>query len=77
MYPIFGVDKTEFTGDLADVMARAIHPDDMAAVEASNLSVINNDKPIPLEYRIVWPDGTQRVVWAEAGKLILDDEVSR
>ena len=41
MYPIFGIDKTEFSGDLADMMVRAIHPDDMAAVEASNLSVIN------------------------------------
>jgi PAS domain S-box-containing protein len=74
MYPIFGIDKAEFSGDLADVMARAIHPDDMAAVQASNLSVVNHHKPVPLEYRVVRSDGTQRVVWAEAGELILDEE---
>ena len=27
-----------------------------------------------MEYRIVWPDGTERIVWAEAGELTLDDE---
>jgi PAS domain S-box-containing protein len=72
MYCIFGIEKTAFTGDLADVMTRAIHPDDRPAVERSNLSVIHNRTPIPLEYRVVWPDGTVRVVWAEAGELLLD-----
>ena len=72
MYRIFGIEKAAFTGDLADVMARAIHPDDRPAVEQSNLSVMHDRTPIPLEYRVIWPDGTVRVVWAEAGELILD-----
>ena len=72
MYRIFGIAKSTFTGDLADVIARAIHPDDRLAVEQSNLSVISEGKPIPLEYRVIWPDGTVRVVWAEAGELIRD-----
>ena len=72
MYRIFGFDRNGFSGDLAGVMARAIHPDDRAKVERSNLSVMRDKKPIPLEYRVVWPDGTVRVVWAEAGELVLD-----
>jgi len=73
MYSIFGIDKDDFIGDLADVIARAIHPDDRAAVERANLSVTQDKKPMPLEYRVIWPDGMVRVVWAEAGELILDE----
>ena len=72
MFRIFGIEKEGFQGDLTDVIARAIHPEDRAAVEESNRSVIMDKKPVPLEYRIVWPDGTIRMVWAEAGELILD-----
>ena len=72
MYRIFGIDKEGFSGDLTDVMQKAIHPDDRPAVEQSNLAVIKDKKPIPLEYRIVQPDGSVRTVWAEAGELILD-----
>ncbi len=74
MHRIFGLDKSEFTGDLSDVMQRSIHPDDWPAVEASNRLVIEQKKPTPLEYRIILPDGSQRVVWAEAGELQLDEE---
>ena len=73
MYRIVGVEKEGFTGDLAEVIARVIHPDDRDAVEKSNMSVIKNKKPVPLEYRVVWPDGTVRTVWAEAGELESND----
>jgi len=72
MFRIFGVDKDTFTGSLEDVIARAIHPDDRATVEDSNRSVIHDKKPIPLEYRIVWPDGSIHIVWGEAGELQTD-----
>lgn len=74
MYRVFGIEKEGFTGDLSDVVARAIHPDDRAAVKRSNLAVIQDVDPRPLEYRVVWPDGTERVVYAEAGEPILDDK---
>ena len=74
MYHIFGIEKSSFSGALADVIARAIHPDDRQKVEASNKSVIEAKKPIPLEYRVIWLDGTIRVVWAEAGELMLDED---
>ncbi len=73
MYRIFGIEKEKFTGRLPDVVAAAIHPDDRAAVEASNRSVEQEGRPIPLEYRIVMRDGSIRTVWAEAGELIRDE----
>jgi PAS domain S-box-containing protein len=74
MFRIFGIDKEYFSGDLAKVISDSIHPDDRNAVEKSNLSVLKHKKPIPLEYRIVLPNGTERVVWAEGGDLILDNK---
>jgi PAS domain S-box-containing protein len=73
MFHIFGVEKETFTGSLESVIARAIHPDDRTKVEESNNSVVQQQRPIPLEYRIVWPDGSVRTVWAEAGELMLDE----
>lgn len=72
MYRIFGLDPQTFTGDLNAVIAETIHPDDHARVEASNRSVAEKGQPVPLEYRVIWPDGAIRTVWAEAGELRLD-----
>jgi PAS domain S-box-containing protein len=74
MYRIFGYEKNNFSGKLDEVMTQAIHPDDRAEVEKSNKSVIRQKKPIPMEYRVIRPDKTIRVVWAEAGQLILDKQ---
>ena len=73
MYLIFGIEKDSFRGVLSEVISQAIHPDDRAAVEQSNLSASRQGKPVPLEYRVIWPDGTVRVVWAEAGEMSLDE----
>ncbi|PKQ38126.1 MAG: hypothetical protein CVT59_02550 [Actinobacteria bacterium HGW-Actinobacteria-1] len=73
MFHLFGLEKKTFTGVLDEVVDGAIHPDDRAAVEASNASVINDGVPIPLEYRVIWPDGSVHVLWAEAGELERDE----
>ena len=73
MFRIFDIDKDTFTGDLGDVIARSIHPEDRPAVEESNLAVAQDKRPVPLEYRIVLPDGNVRSVYAEAGELTLDE----
>ncbi|MGE5295696.1 MAG: PAS domain S-box protein, partial [Solirubrobacterales bacterium] len=72
MFRIFGIPKEQFSGDLASVVTTAIHPEDRDAVNRVNESVITEHKHIPLEFRIVWPDGSVRVAWAEAGDLTLD-----
>ena len=73
MFRIFGLRRETFTGSLQAVIAEAIHPEDRAAVERSNLSVVRDRRPIPLEYRVVRPDGSVRVVWAEAGEFLPDE----
>jgi PAS domain S-box-containing protein len=73
MFRIFGVEKATFTGSLEDVIAQSIHPDDRSKIDASNLSVLEKKRPVPLEYRVIWPDQTVHTVWAEAGELILDE----
>lgn len=74
MYHIFGIDPDQFSGSLPDVIASAIHPDDREIVEKSNRAVIENGKPYPVEYRIIRPDQSVRVVWGEAGELVTDEQ---
>ncbi|MDP1989820.1 MAG: ATP-binding protein, partial [Syntrophales bacterium] len=74
MYRIFGLDKNRFTGDLGQASIQAIHPDDRAAVERSYLSIIRNEKRIPVEYRVIWPDRSVHYVWEEAAEVTFDPE---
>ncbi len=73
MYHIFGIDKDTFNGKLDDVIPLRIHPEDIEKVNSSNTAVKDELKPAPLEYRVVLPDNTIRVVWGEAGELIVDE----
>ncbi len=73
MFHIFGLEKETFSGVLQDVITKAIHPEDRSKVDESNLSVIKDKKPIPLEYRIIWPDQSIHTVWAEAGEVLFDE----
>jgi len=73
MYRIFGIDKATFSGDLAEAISRALHPEDRHIVEQSNESVIRHGKPVPVEYRVVWPDQSVHVIWVEAGERLLDE----
>ncbi|MBI5511051.1 MAG: GAF domain-containing protein [Deltaproteobacteria bacterium] len=72
MYRIFGIPVGELPDGPSAVLLRAVHPDDRAEVERANLAVVRGGKPTALKYRVVWPDQTVRVVWAEPGELTLD-----
>ena len=74
MFRIFGINKKTSIVDLNEVVGKAVHPDDRSKVEESNNSVRFNKTPVPLEYRIVLPDSSVRIVWAEAGELQLDEK---
>jgi hypothetical protein len=74
MYKIFGVEKGQTSNYLTDIIQHMIHPDDRDKVEGSNLSVILHNKPIPVDYRIILPNGTIKTVWAEAGELVFDEK---
>lgn len=69
MFNLFGVDPATFDGDLTRIVNACVHPDDLEAVNQSNVAVMEQHAPVPLEYRIVLPDGAIRTVWAE-GRLL-------
>jgi PAS domain S-box-containing protein len=74
MFGLFGINKQTFTGYLPDVISKAIHPEDREKVAQSSKIVISNGKSEPLEYRVIWPDGSIHDLWAEAGELLLDEK---
>jgi PAS domain S-box-containing protein len=73
MYSIFGMGRDNFTGNLAEVMARVIHPDDKALVEAANKAMTERGLPEAIEYRVLLPDGGIRWVHGEASELVKDE----
>ena len=74
MYHIYGIAPHAFTGSWQGVIARAIHPDDRARVEEANRAIVEDHNPQPLEYRIVLPDGSIRLVWDQTVEMTLDDK---
>lgn len=72
MYRIYGITPQDPVPSWHDVIARIVHPDDRARVEAANRVVLAEHKSLPIEYRIVWPDGSVRTVWDQTGKITLD-----
>ncbi len=74
MHRIFGIDPEAFNGDLNDIVAKSIHPDDREKVAHSNESVINEQAPATLEYRVVWPDNSVHTVLAIPGERFTDEK---
>jgi len=72
MYEIFGLTRESFPGDLAEVIDRAIHPDDREVLLAGRRSAAIEDLPVHLEYRIVRADGAVRHLWTEVAELRRD-----
>jgi len=72
MYAIFGVAPDDFHGTAPEIIAERIHPEDRAAVEDWNVRLLNLERPGPLEYRLVMPDGSIRWMWGEMGEYAFD-----
>ncbi len=45
-----------------DLFTSRIHPDDISKVEASDKMAISERKPVNYEYRIILPDGSERII---------------
>jgi PAS domain S-box-containing protein len=73
LFRIFGLNPNEYIWNLRDFMMRSIHPDDVDFFIQSNFSVIEQKKPLPVEFRIIRPDGHQRFLWSEAGEILYDE----
>ncbi len=70
-YRIFGVDRDTFVHSPENFLA-LVHPDDRAVVHASMTESERGVAPLPLQYRIIRPDGAERWVYREA-ELIYDE----
>lgn len=74
MKRIFGLDPQTFDGDLNAVIDQAIHPDDQVLLRQANEAVLNEQATTPLEYRVIWPCGSIRYIWAQPGEKVTDED---
>ena len=70
IYRIFGVTKEESTGTFGDYFRR-VHPEDRELLENTGEELLEGG-PVPLEHRIVRPDGEVRVVQLRV-QFVFDD----
>lgn len=75
MYRIFGVEPSNML-DLEAVIAQAIHPDDREVVRQANERVVTEQSPGPIEYRVLHPDGSVHMVWAQPSEVVQDERGS-
>ncbi|MCA9626134.1 MAG: response regulator [Myxococcales bacterium] len=71
MHRIFGIPVDAFDGSPTGAI-RTVHPDDRVKLESRTRLDMSSFTNSPLEFRVVWPDGEIRDVWAE-GETISDD----
>lgn len=57
MHRLFGLSPGEFSGRLDEFMSR-IHPEDRDRVQRESWAAMLELRPIALEYRILWPNGS-------------------
>ncbi|TFV55690.1 GAF domain-containing protein [Geodermatophilus sp. DF01-2] len=67
---MFGVDPAEVTGFVTDI-EEPIHPEDLPQVQAALAGAIATASTVDVEFRVVWPDGTIRWVYAR-GQAVTD-----
>ena len=72
MFSIFGLSKNAFRGNIKEIIQQTVHTDDKAIVEESIRLVTQNRIPAPLEYRVLTHDGSEKIVRAETGDIVKD-----
>jgi PAS domain S-box-containing protein len=66
MYHLYGVTEETFDHTLAGFIS-IIHPDDRAAMQQWCNNCLTGDAPEELDFRVVWPDGTIRLIRGSGG----------
>jgi two-component system, cell cycle sensor histidine kinase and response regulator CckA len=64
MFALYGVKRAHF-GGAYDAWLSAVHPDDQARCNEAIQLALDNEKPYDIEFRILWPDGTVRIIKAD------------
>jgi PAS domain S-box-containing protein len=65
MFALYGVKKANF-GGAYDAWLSSVHPDDRARCDEAIQQAIRKERPYDIEFRICWPNGTVRVIKADA-----------
>ena len=65
IYRIFGVPQDSF-GDRLEGLIASVHPDDLDKVRSRFDAARKKKAPISFEHRVVWTDGTERIIHQEA-----------
>ncbi|MHB9147437.1 MAG: protein kinase domain-containing protein [Candidatus Amoebophilus sp.] len=63
-YALFGLTPSEFKGTYDAVIA-CVHPDDREPLNQDVKRCIEQDIPHDMEYRVIWPDGSQHIIAAQ------------
>jgi two-component system sensor histidine kinase UhpB len=69
----FGDDKTK--GEQLDDYVDVIHPDDRQRVMRSREAMLDGTGPGDIEYRVIWPDGSEHTIFGRA--TVVRDESGR
>jgi len=76
LYRIYGLSPQEIDIDVWDITEKYTHPADLENVRQAVEDAISYHKPIRIEYRMVRPDGEERILWGEGDFLPSDDKKS-
>jgi PAS domain S-box-containing protein len=65
VYRIFGLIPSQF-GATYEAFLSAVHPDDHSCLQEAVKAALDNMQPYSIDHRILWPDGTERIVHEQA-----------
>jgi signal transduction histidine kinase/response regulator of citrate/malate metabolism len=65
MYELYGLNKSNF-GEAYEAWQKGLHPDDRVQGDLEIQMAITGKKEFDTEFRVVWPDGTIRIIKAQA-----------
>ena len=68
---IFGLQPGMFSGKFEDWIGM-LHPDDVDRVSNALLAGLRKRKPYDVEYRVIWPDGSEHIIASRAEFLFED-----
>jgi len=71
MFELFGISPSAFSGR-ADAFHGLLHPDDLAATKSAIGAAIKDEKDYDVDYRIVHPDGSVKIL--KANGIVLRDK---
>jgi len=72
LYRIFGLDQEETAPSLDAALSEFVHPEDRASIGSTIQASIDNRQPCSFCYRIIRPDGAERMIHSQ-GNVVTDD----